>query len=151
MPGNYVAVNCQSNAFELLGVDKTALGYEPHITLMWSKDTTLDHSMLKELVENMSAFKLAKSTVLRATGVDMFANDSGGDSVVLVVDHGCLRYINQMLTLRGLKHSFTPYTPHLSLTYNTPQQEAEELKHTAELMLDKFSIRIADVVAEDAQ
>lgn len=151
MQGNYVAVNCQSNAFDLLGVDKAALGYEPHITLMWSPDTTLDHAMLKELVENMSAFKMAQSIALRPTGVDMFTNNNGGYSVVLVVDHGCLRYVNQMLTLRGLKHSFTPYTPHMSLTYNTPIQEAEELKRIVELALDKITIQLTDVVAEDTQ
>lgn len=151
MNGTYVAVNCTTNAFELLGLEETSLDYHPHITLMWSEHSDKDHTYLKDLVTNMSAFKMAKAHNLNPTRVELFENKNGGVSVVLVVEHGCLKYIHQMLSLLGLKHSFPEYTPHLSLTYNTPRQAAEELKRTTELMLDKITIQLTDVVAEDAK
>lgn len=151
MNGNYVAVNCTTNAFELLGLEKTSLDYHPHITLMWSECSDKDHTYVKDLVTNMSAFKMAKTHKLKPTRVELFENKNGGVSVVLVVEHGCLKYIHQMLALVGLKHSFPEYTPHMSLTYNTPKQAAEELKRTTELMLDKITIQLADVIAEDAK
>ena len=151
MNGNYVAVNCTSNAFELLGLEKTSLDHHPHITLMWSEFSDKDHTYMKDLVTNMSAFKMAKAHKLKPTRVELFENKNGGMSVVLVVEHGCLKYIHQMLALVGLKHSFPEYTPHMSLTYNTPKQAAEELKRTTELMLDKITIQLADVIAEDAK
>ena len=151
MNGNYVAVNCTTNAFEILGLEETSLDYRPHITLMWSEHSDKDHNNLKDLVTKMSAFKMAKAHKLKPTRVELFENKNGGVSVVLVVEHGCLKYIHQMLALVGLKHSFPEYIPHMSLTYNTPSQTAEELKRTAELVLDKISIQLTDVVAEDAK
>ena len=151
MIGNYVAVNCKTNAFDLLGLEESSLDYHPHITLMWSEHSDKDHTYLKDLVTNMSAFKMAKAHKLKPTKVELFENKNGGVSVVLVVNHGCLKYIHQMLALIGLNHSFEEYVSHMSLTYNTPRQAAEEIKRTAELMLDKITIQLTDVVAEDAK
>lgn len=148
MRGNYVAVKCATNAFDWLGLDETALEYNPHITLMWAENSSINHEEVKAKVEHMAAFEMAKSYPLRPTGVDLFENQNGGYSVGLLVDHGCLFYIHQMLSIMGMKHSFPKYQPHLSLTYNIPLEVAEEIKRTSELILDKITIRLTDVVAE---
>ena len=148
MPGNYVAINADTNAFDVLGIANDLP--TPHITLMYSPDTNLPHSELAQMVDNMSSMVLARASLLRPTGVEMFENTDGGYSVVLIVDHSCLRYTHQLLKLRGLRHTYPEYSPHLSLTYHTPKAEAEELARLIELQLDKITIRLTDVVAEEA-
>lgn len=147
MSGNYVAINADTNAFDVLGIAND-LPYAPHITLMYSPNTNLPHDELAQMVDNMSSIVLARTTLLHPTGVDMFENDDGGYSVVLLVDHSCLRYTHQLLKLRGLRHTYPEYQPHLSLTYNTHKAEAEELARLIELQLGKIVIQLTDVVAE---
>lgn len=151
MSGNYVAVNCKTNAFDLLGLDENALDYRPHITLMWSETSNVDHDYIKRMVSQMTAYQLAKSYKLTPKEVQLFSNKHGGVSVVLVVNHGCLSYIHQMLSMLGMTHTFPEYVSHMSITYNTPPLMAEEIKRKAELILDDIVIQLDDIVAEDAK
>lgn len=147
MPGNYVAINVDTNAFDILGLAND-LPYAPHITLMCSPNTNLSHDELAQMVDNMSSIELARTTSLHPSDANMFDNDEGSYSVVLLVDHSCLRYTHQLLKLRGLRHTYPEYQPHLSLAYGVPELQAKELVRLVELQLDKIDIRLTDVIAE---
>lgn len=150
MAGNYVAINVDTNAFDVLGIAND-LPYTPHITLMYSPDTNLPHDELEHMVDNMTSIVLARTILIRPTGVDMFEDSNVEYSVVLLVNNSCLRYTHQLLNLRGLHHTYPEFQPHLSLAYNVPKLQAEELVRLVELQLARIVIQLTDVVAESCE
>ena len=56
MNGNYVAINVETNALALLGIEN--LKYKPHISLMYSPGTTLNAEDIKTKVENYEVWNM---------------------------------------------------------------------------------------------
>ena len=82
MNGNYVAINVETNALALLGIEN--LKYEPHISLMYSPGTTLNADDIKTKVENYEVWNMLRDSTVKPLAVEIF--ESAEEGIVLFYD-----------------------------------------------------------------
>lgn len=129
-PGLYAALRVDptplKEAFLLVKpyADNTSL-YEPraHVTLIYSTQPASAHAFQRA----SSFLKKIHEIQTRVSKVSLFDNDNG-KAVVLELELTDLLWIaHKVLLAQGLTHSFSPYSPHISLGYDVPEDIAQTL------------------------
>ena len=150
MNGNYVAINVETNALALLGIEN--LKYEPHISLMYSPGTTLNAEDIKTKVENYEVWNMLRDSTVKPLAVEIFESAEGGHSVVLRFFDPLINALHFLLQIEGLTHSYHPhYNAHMSISYGMTKEEAETLKEKAIENLNDIFVIPRTVVSEELE
>lgn len=121
--GNYVSVGTAFPHFiEQMDVQTGTKSKDPHITLVYSKESTVDKNKLLKLLNQQ--FK--DYGVAEITGADQFGKEDNKACIVLKLKSPMLTKINTALCQFGdIKHSYDEFSPHLTLFYDVHQEEAD--------------------------
>lgn len=123
--GNYVQVRSKFPDFlSELSVDSGKVSKDPHITLVYSKESSVDKDKLLDNVRS----KFKEYGIAKITSADKFDSqeDDSLACIVLKLDAPLLRKINSyIITVGDIKHSYDEFEPHLTLFYDVKKEEAE--------------------------
>lgn len=154
--GNYVSAKVSFDNSDIQKTFKIESGKfvpksELHVTLMYSKETSIDTRKIEDLLSTID-FPLS-GTFTHAASFD--SKDSDGNATglaTLVLEIDCPEVVNihQELMNIGLKHSYDEYRPHCSLVYNIDAKECSLLVDKLNKILDntKYSCSIHTPKAE---
>lgn len=131
--GNYVSLEVDDPEIELkLDSGKIVPPGKHHVTLMYSKGTSVPPEKIKKAIEWMTGSRTAKS---KSVGIfDSQDNPSLG-CIVLKIDSDHLQNIHEELKRIGLRHSYSEYQPHVTLAYDV---DIEEARSTAKQLNKKL-------------
>lgn len=95
---------------------------DPHITLVYSKESSVDkNKLLKSLQQSFKDYGVAE-----ITGADSFGKEDNKACIVVKLKSPQLNKINVALCSFGdIKHSYDEFSPHLTLFYDVNQEEAD--------------------------
>lgn len=121
--GNYVSVGTKFPDFiEKMDVQTGSRSKDPHITLVYSKESTVDkNALLNAIRQNFKDYGVAE-----IIGADSFGSEEDTACVVLKLKSPQLTKINTALCAFGdIKHSYDKFNPHLTLFYDVKKEEAD--------------------------
>jgi hypothetical protein len=126
--GNYVSVNVTGLPLHLVSTLPGKVNPEPHITLMYSKESSVPLSHVDYVLKRKSL----DGQTLMVTGVDVFddKDDEGNTKeqtgcLVLKVHSPTLNDIHNHLMRLGCKHSYADFKPHATLIYGCPLEQCK--------------------------
>lgn len=127
-PGNYVSVDVTGLPIQLVSYLPGIVNSKPHITLMYSKNS---HVPLEHIDYVLRRYKIIGSTVfVDDAAIFDSQDDSSKGCIVLKVVSPVLTDIHNHLSRIGLKHSYQEFSPHATLIYDVPLDQAKiELQH----------------------
>lgn len=130
--GNYVSIGCEIPEIinDDLDFDTGKPNKEPHITLIYSKNSNVDPKKIQEYLENTYKKGSTACKVIEAAKFDSLPKDGERDEnlacVVLKLKSTKLEQIHSDLKDFGLKHSYPDFSAHLTLYYNVDRAEASK-------------------------
>lgn len=139
-PGNYLSLACELPTFKEIASlrsgkapDKT----KSHITVMYSKNSSLDSDKLLKDIEPQWAPSYA--TIIGFDCFDGYEKGEATGCIVAKVDCPMAEHLHQTLKVAyGLQHSYPQFKAHLTLAYDVDLIEARNI--TA-LLNEKYSRR----------
>lgn len=121
--GNYVSVASKfPKIMDQMDVASGSKSKDPHITLVYSKESTVDKSvLLKSIQQQFKDYGVAE-----IIGAAAFDGEDDKACIVLKLKSPQLKKINTALCSFGdIKHSYPDYQPHLTLFYGVDKEEAD--------------------------
>lgn len=131
--GNYVSVKQKFPDFvKDMDVSTGKIQNDPHITLVYSKEQTVQpHKLLEVLKREFKDYGVA-----RITSAAVFGEEDGVGCIVLKLNAPLLAKINTALVqFADIKHSYQKYEPHLTLFYDV---NLEEARYWADVINDRY-------------
>ncbi len=115
--GNYVSIGAKfPDLVDKIDIDTEKKNKSPHITLMYSTDSSLDKDELEKFL-NTEFKDNGIAEVIKAEKFDSDEKDSS--CIVLTLKSPALDKIHNALKEFGdLKHSYSDFKPHLTLFYD---------------------------------
>lgn len=149
--GNYVAINCDSNITEITGIDVSKLPYHPHITIMYSSLSDIEPEYISQKLNDSSIWQfMVKDQIMTPSMVNMLPNADGGHSVCLIFNSVPIHVLHRLLSNLGMKHSYDELIIHLSITYNTPTDDAIAIIDNVSNQLHKIWVKPTDIVCNNS-
>ena len=152
MHGNYVAIKAFIPDDIKKFVKSLDMSVDPiedqdlHATLIYSKGTEVDNSKIKNLLS-----KGRQEFTGTVKHISKFDSQKSSDLCVIVmeVESYDLEKLHNKLLKIGLKHSYEDYKPHVSLVYNIPTKEANEVIKKLNDFVDGKEITFKDFIVEE--
>lgn len=127
-PGNYVSVDVTGLPTRLVAALPGKVTPEPHITLMYSKESHVPLEHINHVLKRRSL----DGANIPVVGVEIFDSqpkegepDQKLGCLVLKVNSPQINEINSHLTRIGCKHSYTPFQAHATLIYDCPMEQCK--------------------------
>lgn len=143
--GNYVSVDVLGLPTDLIkGVDGS-INRSPHITLMYSPKTSILPEKIDSVLKNFDVSG-KYGTVVSSEVFDSPSKDGEQDKklgcIVLKVNMPELDKIHQSLKDAGCKHTYDDFTPHATLMYNVPIDQAKSAVDTINKNLGVVKLKL---------
>lgn len=150
--GNYVCLESEdlSSFFDLVGVPAPKTGDLPpdyHCTLMYSKRSNIEPQRVLSLLKSSGFDKPYEVEIGAYDAFDSLPKgglrDEAKACLVAKITCGCLHQLHDFLKGMGMIHSYSEFSPHLTLRYNMDIEEAHKYKEllagkTLKVMLFNF-------------
>lgn len=130
--GNYVSIGCEIPEIinDELAFNTGKPNKEPHITLIYSKNSNVNPKKIQEYLENTYKKGATACKVIEAAKFDSLPKDGERDEnlacVVLKIKSTKLEQIHSDLKDFGLEHSYPEFSAHLTLYYDVDRGEASK-------------------------
>lgn len=126
--GNYASIKCKfPDIIAEVNPNTGKINKDPHVTLIYSKESDLDPSNVLETLNKNKGIIVAE--VIGAAKFDSTPKEGERDDnlacIVLKLKSQKLDRIHKDLKEMGLTHSYPDFSPHLTLYYNVDREEAE--------------------------
>jgi 2'-5' RNA ligase len=152
--GNYVCIDSESMAhlFASLGIQEPISGDAPpegdyHCTLMYSKESAVNcNKIINSIKDNFETSYTA--TIDHFECFDATPKDGERDSakscIVIKLKSQDLHDIHKHLQSMGMDHSYSEYSPHVTLRYNMAVEEAHYYRDKLNAMKIQLNIKLAN-------
>lgn len=131
--GNYASIDLAEplpdmNLAKRYGGSKVCDFHDQHVTLIYSKDSNVSQNKVADYLGRIESIE-AKVTGVAA--FDSVPKDGERDenlcTIVLKIDSPELEKIHTDLSDMGMTHSYKEYSPHISLLYDFPRDDKDEV------------------------
>lgn len=125
--GNYVSIKTTLEKGDV-EIGNGVFTKSPHVTLMYSPDTSIEFKEIDKVLEN---FKEPITAIFEGISIFGDSDNAGSNAVVLRLKSEKLHEIHKELQALGLTHTYD-FEPHLTYAYKLSKDEAETLKNELE-------------------
>lgn len=140
-PGNYVALYCNQVNIpsHLLPPSGKQPGSEAHITLIYSRGTNVDHSLIRRVCDMVG--QEHKLVPHRFDCFDSIPKDGERDenlaTLVLKVSNPTVEAIHESLKSLGCVHSYPEFSPHITIAYQVDRDECYEYQSRLNMLIEE--------------